>query len=66
MAEQRWSLTSNGNGIVALKTPAEDGTAHGVLSPMAFIGRLAALVPKPRVDLTRCHGVFSPNSRLRE
>ncbi len=30
------------------------------------MGRLAALVPKPRVNLTRFHGVFSPNSKLRE
>jgi putative transposase len=28
--------------------------------------RLAALVPKPRVNLTRFHGVFSPHSKLRE
>ena len=26
---------------------------------------LAALVPKPRVNLTRFHGVFAPHSRLR-
>ena len=26
----------------------------------------AALVPRPRVNLTRFHGVFSPNSKLRE
>jgi len=32
---------------------------------MTFIARLAALVPKPRVNLTRFHGVFAPNSRLR-
>lgn len=44
----------------------DDGTTHVVLSPMEFIGRLAALVPKPRVNLTRFHGVFSPNSKLRE
>ena len=30
------------------------------------MGRLAALVPKPRVNLTRFHGVFSPRSKLRE
>lgn len=27
--------------------------------------RLAALVPKPKVNLTRFHGVFAPNSKLR-
>jgi hypothetical protein len=30
-----------------------------------FIARLAALVPKPRVNLTRFHGVFVPNSKHR-
>lgn len=30
-----------------------------------FIVRLAALVPKPRVNLTRFHGVFAPNSKHR-
>jgi hypothetical protein len=33
---------------------------------MEFMGRLAALVPRPRVNLTRFHGVFSPNSKLRK
>jgi hypothetical protein len=66
IAEQRLSLASNGNVVVALKTPYDDGTSHVVLSPMEFMGRLAALVPKPRVNLTRFHGVFSPNSKLRQ
>ncbi len=60
------SLASNGNVLIALKTPYDDGTSHVVLSPMEFMGRLAALVPRPRVNLTRFHGVFSPNSKLRE
>ena len=32
---------------------------------MHVIARLAALVPKPRVNLTRYHGVFAPNSHRR-
>ena len=32
---------------------------------MDFIAKLAALVPKPRVNLTRFHGVFAPNSKHR-
>ena len=39
---------------------------HPRLQPLDFIARLAALVPTPRVNLTRYHGVFAPNSRLRE
>ena len=30
------------------------------------MARLAALVPTPRVNLTRYHGVFAPNHGLRE
>ena len=33
---------------------------------MEFVGRLASLVPRPRANLTRFHGVFSPNSKLRK
>ena len=65
ISEQRLSLASNGNVVVALKTPYDDGTSHVVLSPMEFMGRLSALVPKPRANLTRFHGVFSPRSKLR-
>jgi len=42
-----------------------DGTTHVIFEPLDFIARLAALVPKPRVNLTRFHGVFAPNSKYR-
>ena len=64
IAEKRLSLANNGNVVIALKTPYDDGTTHVVLSPMEFMGRLAALVPGPLVNLTRFHGVFSPHSTL--
>ena len=38
---------------------------HLIFEPLDFIARLAALVPKPRVNLTRFRGVFAPNSRHR-
>jgi hypothetical protein len=48
-----------------LKTPYRDGTTHVVFEPLDFIARLAALVPRPRVHLTRYHGVFAPHSGWR-
>ena len=42
-----------------------DGTTHVIFEPLDFIARLAALVPKPRFNLTRFHGVFAPNSKYR-
>ncbi len=34
-----------------------------MFEPLDFIAKLAALVPKPRVNLTRFHGMFAPNSK---
>ena len=65
IAEKRLSLTPNGNVRYQLKTPYRDGTTHVFFEPLDFIARLAALVPKPRVNLTRFHGVFAPNSKHR-
>ncbi len=48
-----------------LKTIYRDGTTHVLFEPLDFIAGLAALVPKPRVNLTRFHGVFAPNSAHR-
>ena len=50
IAEQRLSVASNGNVIVALKTPYDHGTSYVVLSPMGLIGRLAGRVSKPRAN----------------
>jgi hypothetical protein len=36
-----------------------------VLEPLELMARLAALVPPPRMHLTRYHGVFAPHSELR-
>ena len=38
---------------------ARDGTTHVIFELLDFIAQLAALVPKPRVNLTRFHGVFA-------
>jgi len=64
VSEKCLSLTPNGNVRYQLKTPYRDGITHVILEPLGFIARLAALVPKPRVNLTR-NGVFAPNSRYR-
>ena len=65
IAEGRLSLTTQGQVRYTLKTPYRDGTSHVVFEPLDFIARLAALVPRPRVHLTRYHGVFAPHSRWR-
>ncbi len=53
VSEKRLSLTPNGNVRYQLKTPYRDGTTYVIFEPLDFMARLAALVPKPRVNLTR-------------
>ena len=65
VSEKRLSLTSTGKVRYELKTPYRNGTTHVIFEPVDFMARLAALVPKPRVNLTRFHGVFAPNSKHR-
>lgn len=65
VSEKRLALTTNGKIRYQLKTPYRDGTTHVIFEPLDFIAKLAALVPKPRVNLTRFHGVFAPNSKHR-
>lgn len=35
-------------------------------NPLEFVGRLAALVPQPRTNTIRFHGVYAANARLRK
>jgi len=67
VSEKRLSLTPKGNVRYQIKTPYQDGTTHVIFEPLDFIARLAALVPKPRVNLTRYHGRCgsSPASKTR-
>jgi ribosomal protein S27E len=65
ISEKRLALTTNGQVRYELKNPYRNGTTHVIFEPLDFIAKLAALVPKPRVNLTRFHGVFAPNSKHR-
>ena len=66
IANERLSMNERGQVIVRFKRPFRDGTTHVVLDPLDFIARLAALAPRPRLNLTRFHGVFAPNCKHRQ
>jgi len=65
VSTKRLSMTRNGRVRYELKTPWRNGTTHVIFEPLDFISRLVSLIPKPRVNLTRFHGVFAPNSKYR-
>jgi len=65
IADERLTRNAAGQVVLRLKTPYRDGATHIVMSPLEFMQRLAALVPRPRLNLIRFHGVLAPNARLR-
>lgn len=65
LAHARIKQRDNGDIVYKLKNPFHDGTTHVIFTPMEFVEKLAALIPKPRAHLTRYAGVFSRHSNLR-
>lgn len=65
VSEKPLALAANEQVRYELKTPYRNGTTHVIFEPLDFIAKLVALIPKPRVNLTRFHGVFASNSQHR-
>ena len=65
LSTERLSLSSQGNILLRLRRPWSDGTTHIVLQPLAFLERLAALIPRPRAHQLTYHGALAPASTLR-
>ncbi len=66
LAAGRLRILDAGTLSFALKTPWDDGTSHLILTPHELLEKLAALVPPPRVNLIRYHGVLAPNAPDRD
>ena len=49
IANEPLSVNHAGQVVLELKTPYRDATSHLVISPLQFMQRLAALVPRPRL-----------------
>ena len=66
ISEERLSTNSVGDVVYRFKKPWDDGTTAIKLTPLEFMEKLAALVPRPRVHLTRFHGVLGPHYKYRK
>ena len=66
IAENRLFTNATGEVIYKFKKPWDDGTVAIRLTPLELMERLAALVPRPRVHLTRFHGVLGPHYKYRK
>jgi cytosine/adenosine deaminase-related metal-dependent hydrolase len=65
IAQERLTRTTDGRVVLTLKTEWSDGTTALCFEPIALLERLAALTPRPRINLVLHHGVLAPHSRWR-
>jgi hypothetical protein len=62
---ERLAVTAEGQVRLTLRHPWADGTMHLVFDPVEFLGRLAVLVPRPRVNLILYYGVLGARAAWR-
>jgi hypothetical protein len=55
----------DGRLLYELRHRWRDGTTHVAFEPLELLERLAALVPYPRFNMVRYHGVLAPAARYR-
>lgn len=65
IAHSRLEELPDGRVSYHMKRPLPDGRTHLVMTGMELLRKLAPLVPPPRINLLRFHGVFAPNAKLR-
>lgn len=65
LAQDRLHLTSEGRVVLDLRRPWTDGTTHLVFDPLELLERLAALTPRPRINLLLHYGVLGARSAWR-
>jgi hypothetical protein len=65
LAQDRVHLAADGRVLVPLKTVWRDGTSHLLFEPIEFMEKLAAIIPRPAVNLLLYHGVLAPHARWR-
>ncbi len=65
VAQERLCLTAGGRVRLTLRRPWADGTTHLEFEPLDLLARLAALTPRPRINLILYHGVLGPRAAWR-
>ena len=59
VAQDRLRLLDDGRIVLTLKTAWADGTRAMVFEPLELLEKLAALTPRPRINLVLYHGVLA-------
>ena len=64
VAQDRLRLLADGRVGLTLKTAWADGTRQLVFEPLTLLEKLAALTPRPRINLVLYHGVLAPHGAV--
>jgi hypothetical protein len=65
VAQERLRRMGDDRILLPLKMAWADGTRHLLFAPMELLEKLAALTPRPRINLILYHGVLAPHARWR-
>jgi hypothetical protein len=65
VADDRVRLTETGQVLLELRHRWTDGTTHLLFDPLELLERLAALTPRPRINLVLYYGVLAAHAAWR-
>jgi hypothetical protein len=60
-AVARDRLLADGRVVLTLKSAWTDGARQLLFEPLTLLEKLAALIPRPRINLVLYHGVLAPH-----
>lgn len=66
VGQERLRLSPAGQVVLELRRRWANGTTHLVFDPVELLERLAALVPRPRINLVLYYGVLAPRAAWRD
>ncbi len=66
VAQNRLELRDDSRIELELKTPFWDGTTHVLFEPLELLEKVAAAIPRPRVNQLIYAGVLGPNAKWRK
>ncbi len=65
LGQDRLQIMPEGQVVLELRRRWTDGTTHLIFEPVELLERLAALIPRPRINLVLYHGVLAPRAAWR-
>ena len=65
VGQERLRMSPEGQVVLELRRRWANGTTHLVFDSVELLERLAALVPRPRINLVLYHGVLAPRAAWR-